>query len=50
MVSRGPGIHIIKDIKAEVEFDKMLASGGPSQEGFTETPEDVLSLGRGAQE
>ena len=39
-----------KDIEAEVEFDKMMASGGPGQEGFAETPEDVLSLGRGAQE
>ena len=35
-----------KDIEAEVEFDKMMASGGPSKEGFTETPdqEDVLAL------
>ena len=38
-----------KDIEAKVEFDKMMASNGPSHEGFAETPEDVLSLGRGAQ-
>ena len=39
-----------KDIEAEVEFDKMMALGGPGQEGFAETPKDVLSLGHDAQE
>ena len=37
-----------KDIKAEVEFDKMMALGGPGHEGFAKTPHDVLSFGRGA--
>ena len=27
-----------KDIKVEIEFDKMMTSGGPGQEGFAETP------------
>ena len=39
-----------KDIKAEIEFDKMMVSGGLGQEGFAETPEYVLSLWCGAQE
>ena len=33
-----------KDIEAEVEFDKMMAPGGPSQGGFVETLEDVELL------
>ena len=28
-----------KDIEAKIEFDKMMASGGPGQEGFVETPD-----------
>ena len=39
-----------KDIEVEVEFDKIMASNDLGQEGFTKTPEDVLSLGCGAQE
>ena len=48
MVSSGRDLY--KDIEVEVEFDKMMALGGPGQEGFVETFEDVLSLGRGAHE
>ena len=46
MVSRGRDLY--KDIEVEVEFDKMMALGGPGQKGFAETPKDVLSLGHGA--
>ena len=40
-----------KDVEAEIKFDKMMASGGPGQEGFAETldQEDVLALERGPQ-
>ena len=40
-----------KDIKAKVEFDKMMAFGDPGQECFAKTPnqEDVLALEHSAQ-